>query len=149
MASLDIGEVAERSGLPVSTLRFYDEKGLIESSGRHGLRRQFDEAVLERLALIKLGQTAGFALDEIAGMFTSDGRADINRTLLAAKADELDRTIRRLSALRDGLRHTAACSAPSHMECPTFRRIVQRQLDRPSGSGRRGRRAVPRGSGSS
>jgi hypothetical protein len=44
--------------------------------------------------------------------------------MLAAKAQELDRTIRRLSAMRDGLRHAAACPAPSHMECPTFRRLL-------------------------
>lgn len=45
--------------------------------------------------------------------------------MLAAKADELDRTIRKLSAMRDGLRHAAACPAPSHMECPKFRRLVR------------------------
>jgi len=43
--------------------------------------------------------------------------------MLAAKADELDKTICKLSAMREGLRHAAACSAPSHMECPTFRRL--------------------------
>ncbi|MFX7727940.1 MerR family transcriptional regulator, partial [Acinetobacter baumannii] len=41
------------------------------------------------------------------------------------KADELDRTIRRLNAMRDGLRHAAVCPAPSHMECPTFRRLLR------------------------
>jgi hypothetical protein len=44
--------------------------------------------------------------------------------LLAGKADELDHTIRQLSAMRDGLRHAAACPAPSHLECPTFRRLM-------------------------
>src|SRR3546814_9345787 len=48
----------------------------------------------------------------------------IDRAMLAAKADEIDRTIERLGAMRDGLRHAAACRAPSHMECPTFRRIL-------------------------
>jgi hypothetical protein len=47
------------------------------------------------------------------------------RQMLAAKAKELDRTIRKLSAMRDGRRHTAACAAPSHMQCPTFRRILR------------------------
>jgi DNA-binding transcriptional MerR regulator len=122
---LDIGEVAQRSGVPASTLRFYEEKGLIASTGRQGLRRQFDPAVLERLALIALGRAAGFTLDEIARMFAPDGKPRIDRQMLAAKADELDRTIRELTAMRDGLRHAAACRAPSHMECPTFRRILQ------------------------
>jgi DNA-binding transcriptional MerR regulator len=124
MLQLDIGEVAQQSGVPASTLRFYEEKGLIASTGRRGLRRLFDAGVLERLALIALGRASGFSLEEIARMFSPDGPPQIDRQLLAAKADELDRTIRKLSAMRDGLRHAAACPAPSHMECPTFRRIL-------------------------
>jgi DNA-binding transcriptional MerR regulator len=117
--------VARCSGLPASTLRFYEEKGLIASIGRRGLRRVFDPNVLERLALIALGQSAGFALDEIAVMFTPDGRPRIDREMLAAKAEELNRTIGKLTEMRDGLRHAAAGRAPSHMECPTFRRILR------------------------
>lgn len=125
MRDLDINEVARRSGVPASTLRYYEQKGLIASVGRRGLRRLFDADVLQRLMLIALGQAAGFSLDEIAGMFTADGRPQIDRKALAAKADELDRTIRKLSAMREGLRHAAACRAPSHLECPSFRRLLQ------------------------
>lgn len=121
---MDITEVARESGVPASTLRYYEEKGLIVSIGRRGLRRVFDSGVMERLALIALGRAAGLSLDEIARMFAPDGKPHIDRQLLAAKAEELDRTIRKLSAMRDGLRHAAACKAPSHMECPTFRRIL-------------------------
>ena len=123
---MDIAEAARRSGVPASTLRYYEEKGLIASVGRRGLRRVFDDDVLERLAMIALGRAAGFSLDEIARMFGTDGRPSLDRVVLAAKADELDRTIRRLAAMRDGLRHAAACAAPSHMECPTFRRILKK-----------------------
>jgi DNA-binding transcriptional MerR regulator len=122
---IDIAEVAQRSGVPAATLRFYEEKGLIASIGRRGLRRLFDASVLERLALIALGRAGGFSLDEIARMFAPDGRPRIDRRMLAAKADELEETIRRLAAMRDGLRHAAACPAPSHMECPTFRRLLR------------------------
>jgi DNA-binding transcriptional MerR regulator len=125
MTELDIAEVSRRSGLPASTLRYYEEKGLIVSIGRRGLRRSFNPKVLERLALITLAQASGFSLDEIARMFASDGRPRIDRASLVAKADELDRTIRELSAMRDGLRHAAECKAPSHMECPTFRRLLR------------------------
>jgi len=125
MRDLDIAEVARRAGVPASTLRFYEEKGLIVSIGRRGLRRLFDPGVLEQLALIALGRAASFSLDEIALMFAPDGRPNIDRKMLAAKAEELDTTIRRLSTMRDGLRHAAACPAPSHMECPTFRRLLQ------------------------
>jgi DNA-binding transcriptional MerR regulator len=125
VADLDIGEVARRSGVPASALRFYEQKGLIASTGRHGLRRLFDPSVLERLAMIALARASGFTLDEIARMFAPDGRPRIDKQVLAAKAAELDRTIRELSAMRDGLRHAAACRAPSHMECPTFRRLLR------------------------
>lgn len=128
MQELDIGEVARRSGLPVSALRFYEEKGLISSIGRRGLRRQYGATVLDRLALIALGRSAGFTLDEIAGMFAPDGKPRIDRTKLKAKADELDKTIRELRAMRDGLLHAAACRAPSHVECPTFRRMMRAAL---------------------
>ncbi len=122
---MDIAEVARQSGIPASTLRFYEEKGLITSIGRRGLRRLFDARMLERLALIALARASGFSLDEISKMFMPDGRPRIDKQMLAAKAEELDRTIRELSAMRDGLRHAAACRAPSHMECPTFRRLLR------------------------
>jgi DNA-binding transcriptional MerR regulator len=131
---LDITEVAQRSGVPASTLRFYDEKRLIASTGRRGLRRLFDPGVLERLALITLGRAAGFSLDEIALMFAPDGRPRIDRQMLAAKAQELDGTIRKLTAMRDGLRHAAACPKPSQMECPTFRRILRAASSRAIGA---------------
>jgi len=121
---LDIGEVAKRSGLPVSTLRFYEEKGLIGCIGRNGLRRIFDASVLERLALITLGRNAGFSLEEIATMFTPNG-LQIDREQLLVKADQLDRTIKQLIAMRDGLRHAAECPAPSHLECPKFQRLLR------------------------
>ena len=138
---MDIAEVAQQSGVPASALRFYEEKGLIASTGRHGLRRVFDAAVLERLALIAMGRAAGFSLDEMALMFAPGGQPRIDRQMLLAKAEELDRTIRKLSAMRDGLRHAAACRAPSHMECPTFQRIL-----RAAGSGAIGprRKKAPR-----
>ena len=71
----------------------------------------------------------------LTGTFRVVKRA--NRGMLRAKADELDALIRRLSAMRDGLRHAAACPAPSHMECPTFQRIV-----RAAASGTLARRAT-------
>lgn len=121
---MDIAEVAKRSGVPASTLRFYEEKGLINSIGRQGLRRVFSPNILERLALIALGRTVGFSLDEVARMLGSKGSSNIDRGLLMSKAEELDRSIHKLQAMRDGLRHAAVCSAPSHMECPKFLRLL-------------------------
>jgi DNA-binding transcriptional MerR regulator len=137
MAHLDITAVAKRSGVPASALRYYEAKGLIASVGRRGLKRLFDATVLERLALIALGQAAGFSLDEIARMFAPDGRPRIERKLLASKADELDLAIQRLIAMRDGLRHAAVCPAPSHMECPSFRRLMRAAAGARDDDGRR------------
>lgn len=125
MSEMDITEVARRSGISASALRFYEEKRLIASTGRRGLRRLFDAGVLDRLALISLGRAAGFTLDEIAGMFDAHGRPRIDRRVLARKADELDQAIRRLTAMRDSLRHAAACPARSHAECPKFQRLMR------------------------
>ena len=130
-SDLDITQLARRTGLPASTLRFYEDKGLIASIGRRGLKRLFDPGIVERLALIGLARSAGFALDDIARMFTPDGLPQIDRQMLTAKADELQRMIDRLGAMRDGLRHAAACPAPNHMECPTFRRILRASAARP------------------
>lgn len=120
---MDIGKVAKLSGLPPSTLRFYEEKNLIKSIGRKGLRRVFDSNVMDILALILLGRNAGFSLDEIAAMFTPDG-PKIDRNQLMAKADQLDQKIKQLAGMRDSLRHAANCPASSHFECPTFQRLL-------------------------
>jgi DNA-binding transcriptional MerR regulator len=122
---MDIAEVAKRSGVPASALRFYEEKGLIASVGRQGLRRVFAANVLDQLALIALGRAAGFSLDEIKAMFAPDGRAAIDRGMLTAKADEIDRQVKRLQAMSKGLRHAAVCPATSHAECPSFQRLMR------------------------
>ncbi|MBL8521274.1 MAG: helix-turn-helix domain-containing protein [Betaproteobacteria bacterium] len=121
---MDIAEVAQLSGLPASTLRYYEERGLIASTGRSGLRRRFGPRVLDRLAVIALGRAAGFSLDEIAAMFTREGGLAIDRAALVAKADEIERNIKRLQAVSNGLRHAAVCKAPSHLECASFQRYM-------------------------
>ena len=125
MKDLDIAEVARRSGHPASALRFYEEKGLIRSIGRRGLRRLFDPGVLERLSLISLGRAAGFSLDEIARMTGPGERPRIDRKKMNAKADELDGMIRKLTATRDQLRHVASCPAANHLDCPSFQRLLK------------------------
>lgn len=122
---MDIAEVAKRSGVTASALRFYEEKGLIASVGRQGLRRSFAPGVLDQLALIALAQGAGFSLEEIRGMFSPDGKPSLDRQMLTQKADAIDATIRRLKAMSEGLRHAAVCPAPSHAECPTFQRLLK------------------------
>lgn len=125
VGALDIGKVSKRSGVPVSTLRFYEEKGLIRSTARNGLRRVFPAQVLEQLEFIALGRKGGFSLEEISAMFASDGHFEIDRGLLLTKADEMDHHIQQLEAIRDGLRHVAKCKAPRHLECPKFLKLLR------------------------
>ncbi|MBB4015245.1 DNA-binding transcriptional MerR regulator [Chelatococcus caeni] len=122
---LDIGELAARSGLPASTLRYYDEIGLITSIGRRGLRRQFGPEAFWQLGLIALGKKAGFSLAEIATMFAANGASSLPRAALHARAGEIDRQIHELTVLRDMLRHVAECSAPTHLACPRFRKLLR------------------------
>jgi DNA-binding transcriptional MerR regulator len=121
---LDIGEVSKLSLLPPSTLRYYEEKGLIRSSGRKGLRRLFSHKVLEQLEFIALARHGGFSLDEIGHMFAEDGKFQVDRKLLIIKAAELDKTIKKQMAIRDSLIHVANCSAPNHFECPKFQKLL-------------------------
>lgn len=122
---MDIAEVAKRTHLAASTLRFYEKKGLIQAARSAGGRRDFPPRVFEQLALIALGQAGGLSLDEIGAMLSPEGAVHVDRTLLLAKADDIDATIKRLRAMSQGLRHAAACPAPSHAECPSFRRLLK------------------------
>ncbi|MEM8569854.1 MAG: helix-turn-helix domain-containing protein [Pseudomonadota bacterium] len=125
MKLLDIGVLSKQSGVPPSTLRYYEEIGLIQSVARNGLRRQFDPPVATQLALISLGKLAGFSLEDIKRMFAKDGSPDLPRAELHERADALDEQIKGLTRLRDALRHVADCPAETHMECPKFKRLVQ------------------------
>lgn len=122
---LDIGEVAHLTGVSPATLRFYEEKGLILSTSRSGLRRQFPAHVIQQLEFISLGQIAGLTLEEIASMFSPEGKLTVDRKFLLGKADDIERNLRRLSTVRNTLLHVAQCSAPNHMECPKFQRLLR------------------------
>lgn len=144
---MDIAEVARRAGVPASTLRYYEKKGLIASTGPQGARRRFAPGVLDQLALIALGQTAGLSLDEIQSMLSPTGGPHIDRQLLSAKADDIDATIKQLRAVSRGLRHAAACPAPSHAQCPTFQGLLKRAASGALDRQRVGHRLAPTGTG--
>jgi len=122
---MDISEVSKQTGIPSSALRYYEQKGLITSVREKGERRRYAATVLEQLALIALGQAAGLALDEIRSMLSPYGPPNIDRQLLSAKADEIDALVKRMKAMSSGLRHAAACPAPSHVECPSFQKLLK------------------------
>jgi len=122
---MDISEVARRTGLPASTLRFYESKGLIKAVSAAGERRRFAPGVLDQLALVALGQAGGLSLDEIQAMLSPEGAWRVDRKLLLAKADSIDATVKRLRAMSQGLRHAAECPAANHAQCPTFQRLLK------------------------
>ncbi len=121
---MDIAEVVKKSGLPTSTLRYYEQLGLIRSIGRNGLRRQYTPEVLNKLNLISLGRIAGISLNEMAEML-NHSEAYIDRDLLAKKALEIDEQIKRLIAVRDSLNHVASCPHESHMDCSSFQKLMK------------------------
>lgn len=139
---MDIAEVARRTGIPAHTLRYYESRGLISSVSPRGARRRFLPTVLDHLALVALGQAGGLSLDEIRAMLSPGGAPRIDRQALVAKADDIDATIRELQAISRGLRHAAACPAPSHAQCPIFQRLLKAAA---AGALRRRRQSFARG----
>lgn len=118
---LDIAEVAARSGLTASALRFYERRGLIASRGRNGLRRTFAPDVVDRLGLIRCAQEAGFTLAQIARFLVATPGDDELRERMGQRAEELDKEITRLIRMRDSLRHAATCTHSPLVECPDFK----------------------------
>ncbi|MEU8362074.1 MerR family transcriptional regulator [Nonomuraea sp. NPDC048882] len=123
---IDIGEVAERSGLAASALRFYERKGLIQAEGRNGLRRAYRPETLERLTLITCARDAGFTLTEIAAFLRARPSDAVLREQLAARERAVTGRIAQLTRLRDSLRHAAVCEHDPLVDCPDFKRALGR-----------------------
>ena len=120
---LTVGEIAARSGVAVSTIHFYESKGLIASSRSAGNQRRFSRAELRRVAVIKVAQRAGIPLGDIARALSSlptdrpiSGK-DWARLSREWKRD-LDGRIARLTALRDQLGDCIGCGCLSLDSCP-------------------------------
>lgn len=115
---LSIGEVAHRSGVAATTLRYYERIGLLAPPARIGGQRRYDEAVLARLEVIGLCKTAGFALEEIALLFADDapGRP-ASKALARAKLAEIDAQLESLSRARAVIEWGMRCTCPSVDSC--------------------------------
>jgi MerR family redox-sensitive transcriptional activator SoxR len=122
VAHLTIGELAERSGVATSALRYYEAQGLIESERTSGNQRRFRRATLRRVAFIRSAQRVGLTLDEI-----SDALATLPEGRTPTKADwarlsqgwrpRLDAQIERLERLRDKLDGCIGCGCLSLRTC--------------------------------
>jgi MerR family redox-sensitive transcriptional activator SoxR len=122
-AELSVGEAAKRSGVAVSTLHFYESKGLIHSSRSRGNQRRYQRGVLRRIATIKVAQKAGVPLVTIRAALASlpEDRAptlDDWRRLSTVWRMELDSRIRKLMQLRDRLDDCIGCGCLSMTNCP-------------------------------
>lgn len=120
---LTVGEVARRSGVAVSALRFYEQKGLIKSRRSPGNHRLYPRSVLRRIAVIKVAQRTGLTLEEIRAALErlpqerTPTRTDWTRLSTAWRA-ELEARIARLTRLRDQLDRCIGCGCLSLSDCP-------------------------------
>ena len=119
---LSIGEVADRSGLSVSAIRFYEEKGLVTSTRTGGGQRRYRRDVLRRLAFVQVAQRVGLTLEEIGqALGTLPAEAAPSRrdwsVLSAGWRPRLDERIRMLEGLRDELDSCIGCGCLSLDRC--------------------------------
>lgn len=124
-AQLTVGQVAARSGVAVSTVHFYERKGLIQSSRTAGNQRRYLREVLRRVAVIKVAQRVGIPLDAIREALLSlpKSRTPNERdwAMLSARwRADLDSRIKRLSQLRDELTKCTGCGCLSLDSCPLY-----------------------------
>jgi MerR family redox-sensitive transcriptional activator SoxR len=124
---VSIGELAQRSGVATSALRFYESRGLIRSERTDGNQRRYRRATLRLVATIRAAQTVGLTLDEIEEALATlptdqvPDKSDWER-LSNGWRDALDRRIARLQALRDDLTGCIGCGCLSLRSCKLVNR---------------------------
>jgi MerR family transcriptional regulator, redox-sensitive transcriptional activator SoxR len=116
---LPIGEVSRRTGLAVSAIRYYEERGLVHPVARAGGQRRFDEAAVRRLHVISSVQKAGFSLDEIGELLQEGPSGNATRrALVLAKLSEVRLDIQRLQTIAAALEEALDCGCNSLEHCP-------------------------------
>lgn len=120
---LSVGEIAKRSGIPVSTLHFYESKGLIRSERNAGNQRRYPRYILRQLAVIRVAQSVGLSLAEIRthlDALPGDGAptAEDWQTLSSAWRAELEERIAKMTTLKDKLTACIGCGCLSAKDCP-------------------------------
>lgn len=114
---LAIGEVARRTGLRPSALRYYERLGLLPAPARDAGRRRYDDGVLLRLRVIGFARECGFSLAEIQRLFAGRPYSATLRGLAARKLAELERSIEHLHVMRALLRSALRCDCLTLEEC--------------------------------
>jgi MerR family redox-sensitive transcriptional activator SoxR len=122
---IPIGELARRSGMAASALRFYEEQGLIESHRSESGRRQFARSALRRVAFVRAAQAVGLTLDQIRAALAGlpNGRTPTQQDwqrLSSAWQPLLDQRIAELTLLRDKLSSCIGCGCLSLAKCTLY-----------------------------
>ena len=141
-----IGELARRTGLASSALRYYERAGLLSPTARAGGRRHYGPSSAERVALVQLCQDAGFTLREIRALVTAwSRRSRLWAPLAKAKLRELDARITQAKRAKTLVQHALACPHRNLVTCPNFRAALEAHLDARERPGHAAdERAVPR-----
>jgi DNA-binding transcriptional MerR regulator len=127
-----IGELARRTGVATSALRYYERIGLLSPAERAGRRRHYPPATAERVALIRLYQDAGFTLTEIRRLLATMGRGRRAWNRLAErKIAELDDRIADAQRAKKLIEHALECPHRDHLDCPKFRSALEAHLEAP------------------
>ncbi|MFE1594914.1 MerR family transcriptional regulator [Nocardia sp. NPDC058705] len=120
---LSIGELSDRTGVPASTLRYYDDLGLVLPAARVAGQRRYTISSVTDIGLIVYFRDVGFTLAEIKH-FVSGARQS-RRELVDRKLKELVAQQHRIQVALDALEHGRVCPADDQMKCPRLRSIIE------------------------
>lgn len=129
-----IGELARRTGVATSALRYYERVGLLSPAERIGQRRHYPPWSAERVALIRLCQDAGFTLAEIGRLL--EGWSQAWGRLAERKIAELDARIAHAQRAKELVTHALECPHRDLFACPNFRSALEARIERPGSSHR-------------
>jgi MerR family redox-sensitive transcriptional activator SoxR len=123
-ARLSIGEVAQRAGVSVSAIRFYERRGLLSETERSGGQRRYADIAVQRLGIIQTAKQAGFSLDEVGVLLASTDRGapahEQLRALASRKLPEIDALIERAQVMHNWLLAASECSCETLEACALF-----------------------------
>lgn len=120
---LSIGELSDRTGVPASTLRYYDDLGLVRPAARAAGQRRYTASAVREVGLIVYFRDVGFTLTEIKHFIS--GERQSRRELIDRKLTELVEQQHRIQVALDALEHGRVCPADDHMECPRLWSIIE------------------------
>jgi DNA-binding transcriptional MerR regulator len=123
---LTIGELARRTGVAASALRYWEHVGLLAAPARISGQRRYPESAVTQVALLLLRRDAGFSLGELK---TLAGSSDDWRELYRRKLAELDEQLARTQAARVAIEHALRCPYEDTLQCPNFRSLIAARLD--------------------